>query len=82
MEERISMHPHKPHAASKPSPFSHTHRLSTDSPQTSTATNSAPYTRPIMPSALELQSYLGTCHSCVSGMPLRRRGHKHVHTAR
>ena len=28
---RISMHPHKPHAASQPSRFSHTPRLSTDS---------------------------------------------------
>ena len=31
VEERISMHPHKPHATSQPSRFSHTHRLSTTS---------------------------------------------------
>ena len=31
-EKRISMHPHKPHATRQPSRFSHTHRLSTDSP--------------------------------------------------
>ena len=30
-EKRISMHPHKPHATSQPSRFSHTPRLSTDS---------------------------------------------------
>ena len=30
MEKRVSMHPHKPHATSQPSRFSHTHRLSTD----------------------------------------------------
>ena len=27
MEERISMHPHKPHATSQPSHFSHTHNV-------------------------------------------------------
>ena len=31
MEKRISMLPHKPHATSQPSRFSHTPRLSTDS---------------------------------------------------
>ena len=30
VETRISMHPHKPHATSQPSRFSHTPRLSTD----------------------------------------------------
>ena len=32
VEKRISMHPHKPHATSQSSRFSHTHRLSTDCP--------------------------------------------------
>ena len=29
MENRLSMHPHKPHATSQPSQLSHTHRPST-----------------------------------------------------
>ena len=32
VDKRISMHPHKPHATSQPSRFSHTHRVCTDSP--------------------------------------------------
>ena len=31
MEKRVSMLPHKPHATSQPSRFSHTPRISTDS---------------------------------------------------
>ena len=32
VEKRIRMHPHKPNATSQPSRFSHTLRISTDSP--------------------------------------------------
>ena len=32
VEKRLSMHPHKPHATSQPSRFSHTHRPSTHLP--------------------------------------------------
>ena len=52
VEKQLSMHPHKPHATSQPSRLSHTHSLST----TSTATDRAPYTCPIVTSALALQS--------------------------
>ena len=54
MEERISMHSHRPHATSQPSRFSHAHAQPHCT--NSTATNNAPYTCPIMTSALALVS--------------------------
>ena len=59
VDKRISLHPHKPHSTSQPSQFSHTVARTESAPthhMTSTATNSAPYTCPIMASALALQS--------------------------
>ena len=61
MEEQISMHSHKPNATSQPSlhmpaaVFSHTHSLTAQQAQL-LLLNNAPYTCPIMTSALALQS--------------------------
>ena len=64
MEERISMHSHKPHATSQPSRFSHTYRPSTATMSSRGEHKPAETFVPTAPRSKARSTHLHRWHDC------------------